>query len=226
MPDPHLQTALVSSRICHDLVSPMSSVASAIEILDDQSSDEAMRTLAEDLLRQGAQKLKASLMFQRYAFGSMSLSDRVADIHTVKDILDNYAALYAPSLEWHLEKTDLTYFQTRLLLHMAYIGLHSLPRGGVVKIEIKASGPACTSLILTSEGPRAILRPDIQAAILQTAPEDGWSARNIHMQICTDIARQLGGRLEAERQTAERVIYKAEDLKNEARQDYSNLVDA
>ena len=98
MLDPAFFMAFVSSRICHDMVSPISSVASALELLDDETIDEGMHDMAQDLLRDGSKKLQAYVLFLRYAFGSMGMSDSVADIHAAKDIINNFAELHHPSV--------------------------------------------------------------------------------------------------------------------------------
>jgi len=49
MIEPDRLSAFIASRICHDLVSPVSSIASALDFLDDPQGSE-MREQAEALL--------------------------------------------------------------------------------------------------------------------------------------------------------------------------------
>ncbi|MGV1015290.1 MAG: histidine phosphotransferase, partial [Methyloceanibacter sp.] len=42
--------ALVSSRICHDVINPISAIANGLELLGEEP-DEAMREAAMDLIR-------------------------------------------------------------------------------------------------------------------------------------------------------------------------------
>lgn len=211
MLDPAFYMAFVSSRICHDMVSPISSVSSALELLDDESMDESMKVMAQDLLRDGAKKLQTYILFLRYAFGSMGMSDSVADIHAAKDILNNYAALHHPSLEWDLETENFSYFHTRLLMQLVHIGITSLPRGGVVKIRVKDQNHK-PSITIDARGERAMLRPEAEAAIMGQLPEGGWNGRNIHMMFAVDVARQLGSEITAKRMGPDHVTYEVCNL--------------
>jgi len=216
MLDPAFFMAFVSSRICHDMVSPISSVASALELLDDETMDEGMQTMANDLLRDGAKKLQAYILFLRYAFGSMGMSDSIADIHAAKDIINNYADLHHPSVEWDIETAHFSYFHTRLLMQMVHIGITSLPRGGVVKIRIK-DHQGLPSVVIEAKGERAMLRPEAEAAIAGTVPEGGWNGRNIHMMFAKQVAEQLGAQMTATRMGDNEVIYAAQNLALESR---------
>ena len=211
MLDPAFFMAFVSSRICHDMVSPISSVSSALELLDDETMDENMRTMAEDLLRDGAKKLQAYILFLRYAFGSMGMSDSVADIHAAKDIINNYVALHPPSGVWDIETAQFSYFHTRLLMQLTHIGITSLPRGGVVTIRIK-DHDGLPSIVVEAHGERAMLRGETEAAIAGDVPEGGWNGRNVHTLFAAQVAEQLGSKLTATRTGPDDVIYTAQNL--------------
>lgn len=222
MLDPAFYTAFISSRICHDMVSPISSVASALELLDDESMEPEMRAMAEDLLRDGAKKLQTYILFLRYAFGSMGMSDSVADIHAARDIINNYADLHHPSVEWDLETAQFSYFHTRLLMQMVHIGISSLPRGGVVTIRIK-DHEGKPSIVIEAKGARAMLRPETEAAIEGSVPEGGWNGRNVHMLFAVQVAEQLGSKLTATRTSENNVIYAAQNLLLEAKVDREGI---
>lgn len=215
MLDPAFYTAFISSRICHDMVSPISSVASALELLDDDNMDDSMREMAEDLLRDGAKKLQAYILFLRYAFGSMGMSDSVADIHAAKDIINKYAELHHPSVEWDIETAHFSYYHARLLMQLVHIGITSLPRGGVVMIRVK-DHEGRPSIVVEAKGERAMLRPELEAAIAGEMPEGGWNGRNIHMMFTTQVADQLGSSITASRLGPNDVIYTANQLLLEA----------
>lgn len=222
MLDPAFFNAFVSSRICHDMVSPISSVASALELLDDDTMDEGMRDMAQDLLRDGSKKLQAYILFLRYAFGSMGMSNSVADIHAAKDIINNYAALHHPSVEWDVETAHFSYFHARLLMQMVYIGITSLPRGGVVTIRIKDRDER-PSIIIEAKGERAMLRPETEAAIAGATLENGWNARNVHTLFAVEVARQLGTEMSAVRIAPDHVTYAAHNLLIEANVDREGI---
>ena len=65
--------ALVSSRICHDVINPVSAIANGLEMLGEEP-DQAMREAAMDLIRKSAAQASAKLQFARLAFGAAGSS--------------------------------------------------------------------------------------------------------------------------------------------------------
>ena len=61
--------ALVSSRICHDVINPVSAISNGLEMLAEEP-DEAMREAAMDLIRKSAAQASAKLQFARLALGA------------------------------------------------------------------------------------------------------------------------------------------------------------
>src|SRR6186713_2871560 len=61
--------ALLCSRVCHDLISPVGAVVNGIEVMEDDA-DEQTKTFALDLIRKSAATASARLQFCRLAFGA------------------------------------------------------------------------------------------------------------------------------------------------------------
>ena len=61
--------ALISSRICHDVISPVGAIANGLEMLAEEQ-DEAMREQTMALIRRSASQASAKLQFARLAFGA------------------------------------------------------------------------------------------------------------------------------------------------------------
>src|SRR5689334_1346478 len=61
--------ALLCSRVCHDLISPVGAVVNGIEVMEDDA-DEQTKTFALDLIRKSAATASARLQFCRIAFGA------------------------------------------------------------------------------------------------------------------------------------------------------------
>src|SRR5258706_13839108 len=61
--------ALLVSRVCHDLVSPVGAVVNGLEVLEDET-DPAMRADALLLVASSAEQAAARLQFARIAFGA------------------------------------------------------------------------------------------------------------------------------------------------------------
>ncbi|RUV56051.1 histidine phosphotransferase, partial [Mesorhizobium sp. M5C.F.Ca.IN.020.29.1.1] len=58
--------ALLCSRVCHDIISPVGAINNGLELLDEGGADED----AMKLIRQSARNASARLQFARIAFGA------------------------------------------------------------------------------------------------------------------------------------------------------------
>ena len=79
--------SLISSRICHDLISPIGALNTAIEVLDDTSSEE-MHEDALRLIKLAASQASAKLSYLRIALGSNSTSKGVMNLEKLKFLTD------------------------------------------------------------------------------------------------------------------------------------------
>src|ERR1700690_3163342 len=61
--------ALLCSRVCHDVISPVGAIVNGLEVLDDEQ-DEEMRAVAMELIKKSAVSASAKLQFCRLAFGA------------------------------------------------------------------------------------------------------------------------------------------------------------
>ena len=68
-PDALELAALLCSRVCHDLISPVGAIVNGLEVLDDNPKPED-RDFALDLIRKSARTASARLQFCRLAFGA------------------------------------------------------------------------------------------------------------------------------------------------------------
>jgi histidine phosphotransferase ChpT len=202
--DPARLSAYIASRICHDLVSPVSSVTNALDLMDEPGDPE-MKVQAEALLREGADKAAARIQFLRYAFGSIGLSSGAADIHEARKITEAFVKSHKPSIEWDIQTDHLSFSHARLMMNLVIMATEALPRGGVVSVRIRSEVGGMT-ITLTAKGDRARLKDDVAAAVNGTEPVDGWRAENIQSLFARMICDDLGGELTA-KQSDGQVIF-------------------
>jgi len=202
--DPARLSAYIASRICHDLVSPVSSVTNALDLMDEPGDPE-MKVQAEALLREGADKAAARIQFLRYAFGSIGLSSGAADIHDARKITEAFVKSHKPSIEWDIQTDHLSFSHARLMMNLVIMATEALPRGGVVSVRIRSEVGGMT-ITLTAKGDRARLKDDVAAAVNGTEPVDGWRAENIQSLFARMICDDLGGELTA-KQSDGQVIF-------------------
>src|ERR1700735_5213364 len=65
--------AMLCSRVCHDLISPVGAIVNGLEVLDDNPKPDD-REFALDLIRKSARTASARLQFCRLAFGAAGSS--------------------------------------------------------------------------------------------------------------------------------------------------------
>ena len=204
--DPAHLSAYIASRICHDLVSSISSITNALDFMNEPQESE-MRVQAEKLLHDGADSAAAKLKFLRYAFGSVGLSKGAADIHDAKQITERFAAShnYKPTLTWDIETEHLSFSHARLMMNMVMLAVDCLPRGGTIAVKIRNQTDGL-GVSVTASGERCKLRDDTADAIAGDEPQDGWSARTVQPLFTRIIAEGLGGTLKAEPRDGEIVL--------------------
>ena len=71
--------ALLCSRVCHDLISPVGAVVNGLEVLEESKDDET-KTFAMDLIKRSAQTASARLQFCRLAFGAAGSAGAAIDL--------------------------------------------------------------------------------------------------------------------------------------------------
>src|SRR6202042_1037055 len=72
-------SALMVSRVCHDLVGPLGAVVNGLEVLEDEQ-DAAMREDAIRLVASSANQALARIQFMRIAFGAAGSAGAELDL--------------------------------------------------------------------------------------------------------------------------------------------------
>lgn len=195
MIEPSRLAAFIASRICHDLISPVASVNSALELLQEPG-DAEMKAQAEQLLHNGAESAGARIQLLRYAFGSAGLSDTAADRHEVQQIVEGFMQSHKPSVEWQIDTEHFSCGHARVLMNLVIMATAAVPRGGVVSLKVGNDG-AGLSIEAEAKGPKARLSDFTDSALAGTTPEEGWSARTIQPLFAKMVANDLGGDITA-----------------------------
>ena len=195
MIEPSRLAAFIASRICHDLISPVASVNSALELLDEPG-DADMKAQAEQLLQNGAESAGARIQLLRYAFGSAGLSDTAADRHEVRQIIEGFMKGHKPSVEWEIDTDYFSCGHARVLMNLVILATAAIPRGGVVSLQVRNETDGLT-VSAEAKGPKARLADFVESAFGGSTPEEGWSARTIQPLFATMVVQDLGGSITA-----------------------------
>ena len=77
--------ALLCSRVCHDLISPVGAIVNGLEVLEEEK-DEATKEFALDLIKRSANTASAKLQFCRIAFGAAGSAGAQIDLGDAESI--------------------------------------------------------------------------------------------------------------------------------------------
>lgn len=188
--------ALLSARLCHDLIGPVGATISAVSVFDDPDAAD-MQDDAIALIRESAEKSRARLEFCRLAFGAGGSAPGVIELSSLQRLTGDMYAGAKADIVWKVEGGGLEKRAARVLLNLILIAMESAPRGGEVRIEASESAGE-SRLRVTASGPRAKLLPAAADALAGQSPEGGFDGRSIQPYYIYLIIQEVGGRVDAQ----------------------------
>src|SRR5688572_9576221 len=126
--------ALLVSRVCHDLVSPVGAVVNGLEVLEDET-DATMRADALRLVAASAEQAAARLQFARIAFGAAGSAGAELDLAEVARIMAGLLKGGKTELVWKAHAVNWPKDWAKLLMNVILVASDCLPRGGRVTVE-------------------------------------------------------------------------------------------
>jgi histidine phosphotransferase ChpT len=168
-PDALELAALLCSRVCHDLISPVGAIVNGLEVLDDNPKPED-REFALDLIRKSAKTASARLQFCRLAFGAAGSSGAQIDLGDAENMARGHLEDNKTKIAWNLQRVLLPKNKVKLLLNMLIIAQQTIPRGGVLTVDPLGEGEAM-GFRVAAAGLNARIPQSI--ADLLSAPEVG-----------------------------------------------------
>ncbi|WP_375453408.1 histidine phosphotransferase ChpT [uncultured Methylobacterium sp.] len=163
-------SALLCSRVCHDVISPVGAIVNGLEVLEDDN-DASMREFALDLIRKSARHASARLQFARIAFGAAGSAGASIDLADAEKVSRGMFADEKTQLAWSAPVALYPKNKVKLLLNLVMIATGAIPRGGLLDVKVAGDGEAPT-LVLTAKGSHARIPPHVEALIAGT-PENG-----------------------------------------------------
>ena len=182
--------ALLCSRVCHDLISPVGAIVNGLEVMDEDK-DEETKVFALDLIKKSAKQASAKLQFCRLAFGaagSLGASIDTGDAETVtRALLVNEKT----SLAWGAPRQFLAKNKVKLLLNLCLIAQSTVPRGGVISVDLSGQDESL-AMRVQAKGPNARLASGV-ADLVAGRPESGAvDAHSIQPYFAGLMARECG----------------------------------
>lgn len=126
--------ALLCSRVCHDIISPVGAINNGLELLDEGGADED----AMDLIRTSALNASVRLKFARLAFGaSGSVGASIDTGEAEKAVLDFVGADRKTEVTWTGPRAIIPKNKVKLLLNLFLVAYAAIPRGGTIDVFLE-----------------------------------------------------------------------------------------
>lgn len=165
--------ALLCSRLCHDLISPVGAIVNGLEVLEEDN-DEATKKFAIELITKSARQASARLQFCRLAFGAAGSSGAQIDLGDAEAMARGFIEDEKTKLAWKLTRALLPKNRVKLLLNMLIIGGQTIPRGGTLTVDPVGEGESMgfrvTAVGVNARIPQAI--PGLLAGAPLNEPVD------------------------------------------------------
>ena len=153
-------SALLCSRVCHDVISPVGAIANGLELMDDPENDQETKTAALDMVRRAAIVATSKLKFCRIAFGASGSAGAQIDMGEAGDIAKAFVGEEKVKLDWQVPRENRPKQDVKLLLNMLLLAIEGLPRGGLITMTAEGAG-----FTVRAKGDRAKLKEAMVAVI-------------------------------------------------------------
>lgn len=179
--------ALLCSRVCHDVISPVGAINNGLELLDEGGADSD----AMDLIRTSALNASVRLKFARLAFGaSGSVGASIDTGEAEKAAKDFAAAEKKTELTWNGPRAIIPKNRVKLLLNLFLVAYGAIPRGGSLDIVLEdPENQAKFSIIAKG---RMLRIPPKYQEILKGQLEEAVDAHSIQPYYTVLLADECG----------------------------------
>lgn len=192
---------LLSSRICHDLVSPVGAINNGLEFMEDMADDPEGRKEATNLIAHSATAAGARLMAFRLAYGAGAVDGNVKpeDVQKAFGTLIRTDGKIRQSWDPYgpLGIAASTRGFAKILMGALMLAQDSLPKGGLVFVD---AGTGSETLI-KAEGTGATVRDLVTDALAGTLEISKIDPRLVHPYILGQSARTYGFTITLKEQT-------------------------
>jgi histidine phosphotransferase ChpT len=155
--------ALLCSRVCHDIISPVGAIINGLEVLDEDNGEE-MQKFAFDLIRRSAAQASAKLQFARLAFGAAGSTTAEIDLGDAEKVATGYMQGEKAEFSWSAPRVLMAKNRVKLLLNLVLLAVAAVPRGGSIRVVIEGEADAPT-FTFRSSGPSARMPPAFEKLV-------------------------------------------------------------
>lgn len=187
--------ALLCSRLCHDMLSPVGALSNGLELLADERDPE-MRAKCIELLEQSAKISTDKLKFFRLAFGAAGGFGESVPVEEAQSVI---GALVGDAkrikINWAMAETTLPKPAAKVLLNLAQIALDALVRGGTLDLGAERRD-GNVEIVARATGDKIAFDETIGAALQRDLDPAVVTSRTAPAHLIALVAEELGGALQ------------------------------
>ena len=193
-------SALLCSRLCHDLASPLGAINNGVEMLETETDPSLIRQIT-GLIEQSARQTTNRLQYYRLAFGAAGGFGSEIGLDQAKAAMAAFFGDQKIELEFDPGQRTESPAVVKLLMNLALTAGETIIRGGklVIEIEDQATG---TRFALRAEAEKIKVRNTIADALAGRLAEDDLDSKSIPAALAAEIANVLGTSINLEDQSA------------------------
>lgn len=190
--------ALLCSRLCHDLLSPVGAMSNGLELLAAETDPE-MRQRCLELLEQSAKTSTDKLKFFRLAFGAAGGFGDAVPVEEAQSVVDALVSGNSRvTLNWAIEGQSLPKPAVKVMLNFANIALDALIRGGTLDIGAEMRDGSA-EIVVRAQGDRIAFDDNIGMALEGSMSPADLSSRTAAAHMIALLAEETGGGLQYKR---------------------------
>lgn len=184
--------ALLCSRLCHDLLSPVGAMNNGLELLADEHDPE-MRKRCMDLLAESAKSAADKLKFFRLAFGAAGGFGSEVDPAEAKSVIEPLVTGDGrTALHWSVPAGLMPKKAVKVLLNLVLIAKDALVRGGELHVGAEARDGA-QEIVIRAAGPRIIMDQAVREALAGELSENQIDSRTAAAWMVRQLCAANGG---------------------------------
>ena len=203
---------LVTSRICHDIISPVGAINNGIEFLQEMGSEAMDEGL--ELIAYSAEQSAAKLAAFRMAYGAGGHDPNIKP----EDVQKIFGALIKGegkvSQTWdpygnlgpNADKAPLPPSYCKMLICAMMLAQEALPKGGYISVR-PGMGETQGHSIIIAEGDGATIRDQVEDALAQKVEIDDLDPRLVHPYAIAVFAESYGYDISIKSQSEGRIEF-------------------
>jgi histidine phosphotransferase ChpT len=182
--------ALLCSRVCHDLISPVGAILNGLEVMEDDSDEETAK-FAMELIKKSARTASAKLQFCRLAFGAAGSAGAQIDSGDAEKVARGLLEDEKTKVGWTVPRLLLPKNRVKLLLNMLLLGAQAIPRGGNLAVDPVGEGESM-GFQVSAAGLNARVPPAIPALLAGIPADYAVDAHAIQPYYTGLLAKECG----------------------------------